>query len=248
MPENPTPTPDEAVDASPAPDATRRRFLLIGLGALLTGCAQQQRSVRTLPGPAWDARPAPVPPVEEPAIAIAPTPAPAAPSVPGVLARTRWATGRPIPSRMNAMLPVRYVTVHHDGMDPFTGDDARAAAARLDAIRRAHLNRGWGDIGYHFAVDRAGNVWEGRPLAYQGAHVKDHNEYNLGVVALGNFDRQQPTRAQLAALHRHVRLLVCTFGVPGSRLRTHQEWAPTACPGRHLQRYMVNARSTGTFG
>jgi hypothetical protein len=184
--------------------------------------------------------------VEAPAVAA--DPRPAEPLFPGVLTRAQWASGRPIPARMNAMLPVRWITVHHDGMDPFTGDDARAAAGRLDAIRRAHVNRGWGDIGYHFAVDRAGNVWEGRPLTWQGAHVKDHNEHNVGVVALGNFDRQQPTRAQLTALHRHVRLLMDTFSVPAARLRTHQEWAPTACPGRHLQRYMVNARTTGTFG
>jgi hypothetical protein len=40
----------------------------------------------------------------------------------------------------------------------------------------------------------------------------------------------------------------CAQGQRAARLRTHQEWAPTACPGRSLQRYMVNARSAGTFG
>jgi hypothetical protein len=246
MPENPT-RPSSATAPTPAqdPQASRRRFMLLGLSALLAGCAEP-RLVRRLPGPAWEARPAPRPPVEGPPVAAAPRPA--GPSFPGVFTRGQWASGHPIPSRMNTMLPVRWITVHHDGMDPFTGDDARAAAHRLDAIRRAHVNRGWGDIGYHFAVDRAGNVWEGRPLAFQGAHVKNHNEYNIGVVALGNFDRQEPTRSQLAALHRHVRVLMSAFNIPATRLRTHQEWAPTACPGRNLQRYMVTARSTGTFG
>jgi hypothetical protein len=241
-------TPEPPVNAGGHPEnlsAGRRRFLLLGLGVLLTGCADQ-RSARLLPGPAWEVRPVPRPPVEEPAVAAAPYPA--GPSFPGVLTRAQWASGRPIPSRMNTMLPVGWITVHHDGMDPFTGEDARAAAHRLDAIRRAHLNLGWGDIGYHFAVDRAGNVWEGRPLAWQGAHVKNHNEHNIGVVALGNFDRQQPTRAQLAALQQHVRLLMSAFRVPAARLRTHQEWAPTACPGRRLQQYMVTARATGAFG
>ncbi|MDY7108758.1 MAG: N-acetylmuramoyl-L-alanine amidase, partial [Planctomycetota bacterium] len=71
---------------------------------------------------------------------------------------------------------------------------------------------------------------------------------DIGVVALGNFDRQQPSRAQLNALRRHVRLLMSTFNVPATRLRTHQEWAPTACPGRSLQRYMVAKRDHGAFG
>ena len=246
MPENPTP-PSSATHRTPEDDprASRRRFLLLGLGALLTGCTEP-RSARLLPGPAWEACPVPRPPVEGPAVAAAPRPA--GPSFPGVLSRARWASGRPIPVRMNTMLPVRYITVHHDGMDPFTDDDARAAAHRLDAIRRAHVNLGWGDVGYHFAVDRAGNVWEGRPLTWQGAHVKNHNEHNIGVVALGNFDRQQPSRAQLDALRRHVCLLMSTYNVPATRLRTHQEWAPTACPGRSLQRYMVAKRDHGAFG
>ena len=30
------------------------------------------------------------------------------------------------------------------------------------------------DVGYHYAVDRAGRVWECRPLTWQGAHVRNH--------------------------------------------------------------------------
>lgn len=149
---------------------------------------------------------------------------------------------------MDRMLPVQYVTVHHDGMDPFYGTDARSTAARLEAIRRAHRNKGWGDIGYHFAVDREGRVWEGRPLAWQGAHVKNHNEGNIGVVALGNFDRQTPTPAQLQALNRIVSHLLRRYNVPLARLKTHQEWSATACPGINLQRYMITARNNRQFG
>ena len=54
--------------------------------------------------------------------------------------------------------PVRYITVHHDGMDPFFDTNKRAVAAHLETIRRLHRRKGWGDIGYHFAVDRAGLV------------------------------------------------------------------------------------------
>ena len=104
------------------------------------------------------------------------------------------------------------------------------------------------DDGYHFAVDRAGNVWQARPLQFQGAHVKDHNEGNIGIVALGNFEQQRPTQAQVEAVHRHAREMMVTFNVPPSRLRTHQEWAATACPGRHMQRVLVASRSSGRFG
>ncbi len=153
-----------------------------------------------------------------------------------------------MPSLMQRMTTIRYITVHHDGMQPFFGRDRRTVAGHLETIRRLHRRRGWGDIGYHFAVDRAGRVWEARPLTYQGAHVKDHNPGNIGIVVLGNFEEQQPSPAQLAALERHIRHLQSTYSLPASRVRTHQEWAPTACPGTHLQSHLAKLRRNGRQG
>ncbi len=234
-----------------AVSATRRGFLLLGL-ALLVGCAKKTTHVM-LPNPPWPAldlsplpEPEPVPPRYEPP----PNPVPLAPSSwpSTVLARSKWAQGEPVTKRMNRLSPVRYITVHHDGMHPFFDTDQRATASRIEAIRRAHRLRGWGDIGYHYVVDRAGRVWEGRSLRYQGAHVKNHNYANIGIVALGNFDRQQPSQAQLASMRRLVSSLMDRYHVPTNRVYTHQEWAPTACPGRYFQQFMNTSRRRGRLG
>ena len=148
-------------------------------------------------------------------------------------------------SRMDRMTTIRSITVHHDGMDTFYETQPRAVAARIELIRQRHRARGWGDIGYHFVVDRAGRVWEARPLRYQGAHVRDHNPGNIGVVVLGNFDLQSPSSTQLEALRRHVAALIQAYNVPISRVHTHQEWAATACPGRGLQHFMDAVRNDG---
>ncbi|MCP3903458.1 MAG: N-acetylmuramoyl-L-alanine amidase [Planctomycetes bacterium] len=219
--------------------ATRRGFLLAGLGFVMTACSKTQEAVTMLPAPAWDMHPTPGPRLAQPVPAAAAGP---------VRSRAEWATGAPVPALMDPMAPIRHVTIHHDGMQPFHGSDDRAAEGRLDAIRRAHRSKDWGDIGYHFAVDRAGNVWEARPLRYQGAHVKNCNEGNIGIVVLGNFDRQRPTDTQVEALRGQTSMLMRVYGVPPRNLRTHQEWAATRCPGRHLQQYMVGARSNGWFG
>jgi hypothetical protein len=140
---------------------------------------------------------------------------------------------------MNKMLPVKYITVHHDGMSSFTNTTKSAAASRLETIRRSHLRRDggrWGDIGYHFAIDPSGRLWEGRPLAWQGAHVRARNEGNVGVVVLGNFEKQSVNRAQQGAVLSTIQTLMARFRVPLTRVRTHQEWAATACPGRSLQK------------
>ena len=162
----------------------------------------------------------------------------------GVIPRQQWTSARTIASQTNAMVRILKITVHHDGMPPVTLRSRGAVMDRLEAIRRSHVNsRGWADIGYHFVIDPLGNVWEARPLIYQGAHVKDHNERNMGVMVLGNFEEQVPTRAALIALDAFVRSQMNRFGVPVSRVVTHQELAATACPGRSLQRHMVDVRS-----
>jgi hypothetical protein len=167
----------------------------------------------------------------------------------GALPRSRWATAGPIPARLNGMgqTNIEHITVHHEGSSAVYFDDEGQVRQRLDAIRRAHLSRAFGDIGYHFIVDRAGRVWEGRSLVYQGAHVKDHNYHNLGIMALGNFDEQAPTDAQLRRLIAVVRTARAACGVPLNRVHTHQELKPTRCPGHSLQRYMVNVRHNGTL-
>jgi N-acetyl-anhydromuramyl-L-alanine amidase AmpD len=151
---------------------------------------------------------------------------------------------------MNRMTRIRHITVHHDGMDPFFAVNRSVVAAHLELIRQLHRRKGWGDIGYHYAVDRAGRVWEARPLVYQGAHVKDHNPGNIGVVVLGNFEIQAPSEVQLAAVRGHLSVLMSAHGVPVSRVHTHQEWdgAATACPGGRLQHYLERLRRNGGLG
>lgn len=238
----------EAPSGGEQPQVTSRRgFVLLGMSALLAGCSSTptQTGTSSLPGPVW--KPRDLPPE--------PTPTPSAPpstvgGPPNVIARSRWSGGDPVPAMMDRMTTITWITVHHDGMDPFYATDEGSSKARLESIRRAHRAKGWGDIGYHYIVDRNGRVWEGRPLKWQGAHVKDCNPGNIGVMCMGNFDKQAPSQAQTAALNRHVTWLMTNYRITISRVRTHQEWpsAATACPGVSLQRYMVAVRQNRQIG
>lgn len=244
---------DAADNARSKQFPTRRGFILLSLG-VLTGCATEQ-SVSTLPSPAW--RSTYVPTYQPTPADTAPTGTQVSPAAETeavaalpdhVLARSNWTRARPVYSRMVRMKPVEYITVHHDAHEGYLTAQ-KDVAKRLEAIRLYHKDvRGWGDIGYHFAVDRAGRVWEGRPMAWQGAHVKDCNEGNVGVMLLGNFDKQSPSSAQLASLNQHVTWLMQRYNVPISRVRTHREWAPTACPGKTVQQHMDQARKNHELG
>jgi len=146
---------------------------------------------------------------------------------------------------MDRMTPISRITIHHDGMSPFTSTARSAATSRLESIRRAHLRRRpqpFGDIGYHYAIDPAGRVWAGRPVSWQGAHVRAQNQGNLGIVVLGNYDQQPLNSAQKQALLRFLGDRMNTYGIRSPRVATHQEMAATACPGESLQAFMVTAR------
>ncbi|MFO0826976.1 MAG: peptidoglycan recognition family protein [Phycisphaerales bacterium] len=232
----------------------RRAFLALAGLSVLGGCATTQHET-ALPHAEWEraqtTRIAPPPPHSAPASApvARPTPALEGGTFPGVLPRSEWAKGQPEYGLMNPMLPVRYVTVHHDGLDRLcTGTAHQEMAERIELYRVGHRAKGWGDIGYHFVIDRTGVVWEGRSLKWQGAHVKDRNEGNVGILVMGNFEIQQPTAAQLSSLHNHL-CAVCTyFSVPWTRVFSHREWpgAQTLCPGKNLQvRFVAIRQSEG---
>lgn len=248
---------------------SRREVLMAGLGGLglyLIGCAQEKTAGLISPGTVR-----PVSPVQPPAsgkaqlvqppVSVPPRPSASGPAMVSppsadrqaelgraleIIARSRWARGAPIPSKLLPMGYVEKITVHHEGWTPVYFSDFASTAERLEKIRRTHVERlGAGDIGYHYVIDRAGRIWQGRDLQYQGAHVRSHNPHNIGIMCLGNFEVQQPSDAQLAALQRLLQKLSREYRVPVRAVFTHRELNRTECPGDILQRYMVAFRRNG---
>jgi len=231
-------------------DLTRRDALrlslIAGLGAAGIGCSTTEADRRR---EAFKNR-EPLPDPHQP-MAPSPTyadryPAPTSdPWLGRVIPRSAWTNEPPITRLADPMRGISRITVHHDGMSPFYATDQASAAHRIELIRRSHLGRGWADIGYHYVIDPAGRIYSARPLALQGAHVKYNNEHNLGVMVLGNYERQQPTGATKRTLAAFVGSRMELYKVPTGRVFTHQEIRPTACPGRSLQGFMVQTRRRG---
>ena len=244
--------------ASIGHSVARRGFLLFS-AALLAGCASSGVTTATLPdaefpGGRYDDIPAP-----RTVNRGAPVPRPSNSGVPlqtsddftggGIVPRSRWAKSGPDLGEIKPMLPVKSITVHHEGWEPFTAEAFGETATRIEQVRVAHRNAkdgGYADIGYHFVIDRDGRIWEGRSLKYQGAHVKNHNEGNVGIMCLGNFEEQTPSPKQLNGLTKQVKVMSARFKVPTRRIYTHREWAGanTLCPGRTLQSWVDRKRPT----
>ena len=231
---------------------TRRQAVIAGLGTLvLAGCSSTGRSYASRrPTANWPGYPAgPTasrgytqvqPAYRQPS--YPPTPSPVTPATTGslgALSRSNWTSEGPIRSKVNMMNGISMITVHHEGWKVVDFTDKSATQDRIETIRTVHVrDRGWGDIGYHFIVDRAGRIWEGRPIEYQGAHVSENNEHNVGILVLGNFEKQSPSNAQLQTLFSTTLKLKQMYRVQTKLVRSHQEIKPTSCPGANLQKRM----------
>ncbi len=117
-----------------------------------------------------------------------------------------------------AFSPFQNITVHHTA--GVNNDPDPAATVR--AIYQFHaVTNDWGDIGYHFLIDEAGTIYEGRYSGDDGLpahdedgkvvtafHVGGFNSGNLGIALLGTLTQQGPTEAAREALTRLVRVLI----------------------------------------
>ncbi len=149
--------------------------------------------------------------------------------------RHEWTVIAPAPSRLRAANLNTYnrITLHHTG-EVMRGTTEGAAVNCLDGILNHHLRLRFGDVGYHFLIDPAGRVWEGRSLAYWGAHVSGQNEHNIGIALLGNFEQQRPPRSQLQAMQHLVQLMRRRYQIAGGQIFGHIDLGQTLCPGRNL--------------
>ena len=109
----------------------------------------------------------------------------------------------------------------------------------VDTIRRWHVvERGWSDIGYHYAIGLDGSIHKGRPNNVQGAHTKGHNKGSLGICYIGGCDKDlNPKDTRTDAQKRS--FLILLEGLksiyPKAKVHGHNEFSSKACPSFDVQ-------------
>ena len=161
-----------------------------------------------------------------------------------IFPRSSWSAA-PARANVTPMTTIRRITVHHTGT-LFETMDFRSTSAKIKDYQEYHQEtRGWADLGYHFVLDRAGRIWEGRALKYQGAHAGNSqlNRGNIGIALIGNYSEQRLYSLQKESLASLLALLCREYGLSPRQIATHRELKNTACPGKHLQGFVEELRA-----
>ncbi|MDD4872338.1 MAG: peptidoglycan recognition family protein [Kiritimatiellae bacterium] len=159
-----------------------------------------------------------------------------------IMGRDTWTNVLPRKWLLRAAVEFDRITVHHVGKYK-NFDIAKSTVIRdLDGILTEHIDRNYGDIGYHFVIDYAGRLWEGRSLGYEGAHVAGQNDRNIGIVCIGNFDMQKPSEDQLITVEQIITVLRERYAIKQTSVFGHRDLGPSACPGDNLYASVVKLR------
>jgi peptidoglycan hydrolase-like protein with peptidoglycan-binding domain len=113
------------------------------------------------------------------------------------------------------------IIVHH----------AEASHCTVYDVHQWHLENGWTGIGYHFFVDKQGNVYKGRPVEAIGSHCLHQNAVSIGICAEGDYMTEVMPDAQKKAIIELIQYLRSQYGevpVLGHAEAMNYE---TSCPG-----------------
>lgn len=182
----------------------------------------------------------------------------ARPAGPPINSRLVWGSPEPYdsPRWTPEYEPLNRVVVHHTATTP----EADSSAA-VRAIWYYHANNlAWGDIGYNYLVDQAGNIFQGRyfdgnyaeanNVDVVGGHAYDNNRGTTGIAALGDFTNTAPT----ASLVHSIGEVAAYKGGPydlnpaegttfGGNLLGHRDLLSTSCPGANLYAQIQTIRN-----
>ncbi|KAG5899585.1 hypothetical protein JTB14_022913 [Gonioctena quinquepunctata] len=156
-------------------------------------------------------------------------------SDPTIVSRQEWQAKPPKSIEVMAN-PVPYVVIHHSYLPPacYTSEDCIKAMQWMQNFHQ--IDRGWVDIGYHFAVGGDGKAYEGRGWSRVGAHAPHYNNISIGICMIGDWRETLPPKQQLSVTQELIQMGVREGKIAEDyKLVGHKQVRDgTACPGDRL--------------
>ena len=173
---------------------------------------------------------------------------------PKIISRAGWGAREDLVTLVPQIEPLQKIIIHHTATQNFAEDPA----AGVRAVFYYHaVTQGWGDIGYNYLIDVAGNVYEGRKGGdgVVGTHALRFSHGSIGIALLGDFSTAEVPAEMERALTELVSWLSDRFGIdPRATSEFHDLELPnilghrdviyTTCPGRLAYDRLISYRET----
>lgn len=102
------------------------------------------------------------------------------------------------------------IAIHHAGRSYRCGP----GTSQLLKIQNLHMaNNKWPDIGYHYAIDCSGKIYEGRDIRFKGSHLHEYNTGVIGIVFLENLSTPEDSFGDLGLLFSALKKIAGTVDV-----------------------------------
>jgi len=120
---------------------------------------------------------------------------------PEIVPRNDWGCpdGQNSPRRLPTYAPVTHIIIHQSETPNHT-DPYQDWAGWVRSVWNYHANcLGWGDVGYNYLIDPAGNIYEGRAGGDDVIGIHDtHNRSSMGIGFLGCYGNCDDPRLSVA--------------------------------------------------
>jgi hypothetical protein len=161
-----------------------------------------------------------------------------------IITRKEWGA-KPLTAYDSKVAPAARVgvVIHHSVTAE--GTNQESVSSILRGIDSFHRGKGWGGIGYNFAVDHKGRIYEARGMDVLGVHAAGSNTANYGICYIGNSDKNL-TSAAIKAIQELIDYLQI-HSKKKLKVVGHKDVNQTGCPGKKLYTRIQNGAFEITY-
>lgn len=161
-----------------------------------------------------------------------------------IFPRSEWTTSPH--GAVDIKVPQKYIFIHYPASEAYIGRESQAQTVlRLRGYRNGHLNQGYVDIAYNWAVDQSGRIWELRGRRQCGANGGSAtNQPGQAILCLVS-NTETPSRDLIDGVRECIKYIREWQPTAGLLYGHRQSWeAETQCPGEKL----MGLLNSGAFG